>query len=143
DREALQVPLDVGEPQMDELDALLVHLAQHSLALARRALCPSLLLDHGHALPPLNAKSPGRFSSEATSPTYLFKCSRSRGRFPQAAAVEVDVPNAVRYGCQMSGTFGADSVTKSAGEGGFGGRIRGISHFPTTHMPPFRFQGRR
>ena len=41
----------------------------------------------------------------------------------------------------MSGTFGADSVTKSAGEGGFGAEIRRISTSSRRRLPFLRLQG--
>ncbi len=76
DREALQVAFDVGEPEVDELHALLVHLSQHSLSLRRNARRPALPLNCCHALASFKCKEPRTDSSEASSPTYFFQCRR-------------------------------------------------------------------
>ena len=58
DREALQMPLEIGEPQQQVVDPLLLDLIEDVLAglLARR--CPAPALDHAHSAS-LNGKSPG------------------------------------------------------------------------------------
>ena len=48
DREALQMPFDVGEPEEDVLDALLLDLLEHGLAGLGVGRRPVLALDHRH-----------------------------------------------------------------------------------------------
>src|ERR1044072_696849 len=62
-------------------------------------------------------------------------------RLDQAAAVDVEVPNAVRQGCQPSGPFGAPKVTKRDGEDGLGEEISRISTSSSRRLPFFRLQG--
>ena len=52
DREALQVPLDVGEPEEEVVDALLLHPARAPPARLRIRRRPCPALDHAHRLPP-------------------------------------------------------------------------------------------
>jgi hypothetical protein len=50
-------------------------------------------------------------------------------------------PNATRYGCQPSGIFGAESVTKRAGAGGRGGESRFMRASASRRFPFFRLHG--
>ena len=61
DREALQMPLEVGEPKEDVLDLQLLDLLDHPLARVRVGCGPVPALDHRHLSVPLleNEKSPG------------------------------------------------------------------------------------
>jgi len=56
DREALQVALDVGEPEEDVLDALLLHLLDDLFARLRIRGCAVIALDHRHLLELLSGK---------------------------------------------------------------------------------------
>src|SRR5262249_1125867 len=59
DREALQVPLEVGEPEEHVLDAARLDLREHLLARLRVGCRPVPALHETHS-PSLKAKSPGR-----------------------------------------------------------------------------------
>ena len=62
DREALQMPLDVREPEQDELDALVLDPLEHVLARAAGSLVALSTVSTFVLLriDPRNAKSPGR-----------------------------------------------------------------------------------
>ena len=78
DREALQVPLDVGEPEQQELDPLVLDPLQHLLARLRIARRSRLALDLRHPRPPFkNTKAPDASAPEAPSP---HERSESSGR---------------------------------------------------------------
>ena len=77
DREALEVPFEVGEPEEQELDSVRLHLLERVLAGLLAGRCPVLRLDLlRHANASLNAKSPGRRSPEASLPHQRSERSR-------------------------------------------------------------------
>src|SRR5262249_14488140 len=69
DREALEMSLDVGEPEEQELDPLVLDPGEHLLPRLRIACRPRLALDLRHALLPSNTKAPDASAPEAASPT--------------------------------------------------------------------------
>ena len=80
DREALQVPLDVREPQEQEVDPLLLDPPEHAACAPPDRSSPSApALDLRHALPPFKHKSPGAPGApEAPSPHELRSVYSSR-----------------------------------------------------------------
>ena len=79
DREALQVPLEVGEPEEHVRDLLLLDLLQHLLARLRVGRRPVLALDHRHAVVLLRCENTKR-------PRGSRRRSRARGRVASKTA---------------------------------------------------------
>src|SRR6185312_1202951 len=88
DREALQVALDVREPEEDEVDALLLDPREDLLArrLARRR--PVLALHLRHWIPPQKCEKPQApgTAPEAPLPRRLGQSIRARCEFSSVAA---------------------------------------------------------
>src|SRR5262245_55255758 len=71
DRERLQVPLEVGEPEQEELDPVVLDPLESVLAGLLAGGGPVLRLDLRHTYASLNAKSPERGSPEAPLPLHV------------------------------------------------------------------------
>src|SRR5262249_42541780 len=86
DREALQMTLDVGEPEENELDALVLDPGEDALARLLVGRCPVLRLNLRHVTTSLeDTKSPGsrprdRGSVASNSPASLHWSAVVRGR---------------------------------------------------------------
>src|SRR5205085_2729058 len=79
DGKALQVPLDVREPEKQELDPLLLDPAQHALARLRIARRPRLALDLRHASSLQTQKPRTPSAPEAPSPHELRQSTTGAG----------------------------------------------------------------
>src|SRR4029079_4997817 len=87
DREALQVPLDVREPEEQELDPLVLDPPEHALPRLGIARRPRLALDLRHARSfPENTKAPG--ASRARGPV----ASKNALSLPQPEAAAPRAP---------------------------------------------------
>ena len=108
DREALQVPLDVAEPEQEELHALVLDPLQHLLPLRRIARRPVLRLHHRHPNRLLKQKAPGAGREpEATSPHKTARLYQARAPHMMIARREALAVScaAYRHGCPSCGAL--------------------------------------
>ncbi len=101
DREALQVTLEVGEPQEDEVDALLLDSFEDTASLRRIARRPVSRLCHlRHLSSSKNAKSPGR---RCPRPRRLKRRCQSTGAGRTVAELRLTAVMAYRPSVQGEG----------------------------------------
>src|SRR4029453_12454984 len=85
DREALQVPFDVREPEEQEFDLLVPDPLQHVPPRLRIARRPRLALDLRHAPSSLQTRKPRALPApEAPSPTNALSLQQPRPEAPRA-----------------------------------------------------------